>query len=152
MRNSLNLRCLSDRLFRHNAALRVDEVRRKEGVDERRLAQTRLACAYVHVSVKKYSKILEERIRQFNWSDGIVGGARKRHSEGEHKPVRNTFHNKVRTIERTNEYNVELEPTLEQLMLNLVRDSVETNIRLRTDLFSHSFYHFKFEFHREQGE
>lgn len=43
MGNSLNLRCLPDGLVRSKATLRVNEVRRENGVDERRLAQTSLA-------------------------------------------------------------------------------------------------------------
>ena len=45
MGNSLNLRCLPDGLIRGKAALRVNEVRRENSVDERRLAQTSLAYA-----------------------------------------------------------------------------------------------------------
>lgn len=43
MRDRLNLRRLPDRLVRLKPTLRVDQVRRKDGVDERRLAQSRLA-------------------------------------------------------------------------------------------------------------
>lgn len=44
MRNGLDLRRLADWLVRLEAALGIDQVRGKDGVDERRLAETGLAC------------------------------------------------------------------------------------------------------------
>lgn len=44
VRHSLDLGCLADGLVRLSATLGVDEVRREDGVDQRRLAETRLAC------------------------------------------------------------------------------------------------------------
>lgn len=44
MRDRLDLGRLPDRLIRFEATLRVDEVRRKDGVDHRGLAETALAC------------------------------------------------------------------------------------------------------------
>ena len=38
---------------------------------------------------------------------------------------------------RTNDNNVELEPALQELVLNLLSDGVETNIRLCADFFSY---------------
>ena len=43
MGNGLDLRCLPNGLVRGKATLRVNEVRRENSVDERRLAQTSLA-------------------------------------------------------------------------------------------------------------
>lgn len=76
MRDRLNLRRLPDRLVRLKPSLRVDQVRREDGVDERRLAQSRLA----------------------------------------------------------DDHDIKLESALEQLVLDLLRDGVETDIRRRTDL------------------
>lgn len=40
---------------------------------------------------------------------------------------------------RTNDDDIELEPALEELVLNLLSDGVETDIRGRADFFGH-FY------------
>jgi len=42
MRNTLNLGGLSDRLVRFQTTLRVNQVRRENSIDERRLAQSGL--------------------------------------------------------------------------------------------------------------
>ena len=47
MRRGLNLGGLAHGLVRLPATLRVDEVRRKDGVDERRLSETSLAWRHV---------------------------------------------------------------------------------------------------------
>jgi hypothetical protein len=53
MRDGLNLCRLSHRLVRREAALRVNQVRRKDSVDERRLSQSSLAfMSTVHIRIK----------------------------------------------------------------------------------------------------
>ena len=47
MRDGVNLGRLPDGLICVEASLRVDEVRRKYGVDKRRLSETRLTCIHV---------------------------------------------------------------------------------------------------------
>ena len=44
MRNCLDFSSLPDRLIRREPTLRVDKVRREDGVYESRLSQSRLAC------------------------------------------------------------------------------------------------------------
>ena len=54
MRNCLNFSSLPDRLVRCEPTLRVDKVRRKDGVYESRLSQSRLACTLQsHVDTEK---------------------------------------------------------------------------------------------------
>ena len=55
MRDGVNLRRLPDGLVRVETALRVDEVRREDSVDERRLSKTRLT--YNHG--KRTSKVID---------------------------------------------------------------------------------------------
>ena len=55
MRNGLNLRRLPNRLVRLFASLRVDQMRSKNRVNERRLSKTRLA--YNHG--KRTSKVID---------------------------------------------------------------------------------------------
>ena len=47
VRDGVDLRRLPDGLVRVETALRVDEVRREDSVDEGRLPQTRLTCVHV---------------------------------------------------------------------------------------------------------
>ena len=54
MRDGLNLCRLSDRLVGREAALRVNQVRRKDSVDKRRLSQSSLAFMSTSISVLKY--------------------------------------------------------------------------------------------------
>ena len=75
------------------AALAVDEVRGEDGVDQRRFAETGLACVLVSTSLISLG----------------LGGMR---------------------IERTNADDVELEAALQQLLLDLAGDAVETDVRL----------------------
>jgi hypothetical protein len=44
MRDGVNVRRLPNRLIRLQTTLRVDKMRGKDGVDQRRLSQSRLAC------------------------------------------------------------------------------------------------------------
>ena len=47
MRDGVNLSGLPNGLITVKATLGVDEVRREDGVDERRLSQTSLACVHI---------------------------------------------------------------------------------------------------------
>ena len=47
MRDGLNLGRLPDGLIRAQTTLGVNQVRREDGVDERRLSQTSLACVHI---------------------------------------------------------------------------------------------------------
>lgn len=47
MRDGVDLSRLPDRLIRLQATLRVNQVRREDGVDQRRLSKTRLTCRHI---------------------------------------------------------------------------------------------------------
>ena len=92
MRDRLNLRRLPDRLVRLKPTLRVDQVRRKDGVDERRLSETGLA-----------------------WH--CISGCKGSRS----------------CTKLTNADDIELEPPLDRLLLDLLGDAVETDVALGED-------------------
>ena len=95
MRDGVNLRCLSYRLVRGEPSLGVNQVRRENSVDERRLSQTRLSCSLL----SRYT----------------AGG------------------DSVRDWTPTDDDHVELEATLQELVLDLRGDAVETDVRRRAN-------------------
>jgi len=84
MGDGVYLRCLSDLFIRGESTFRINQVRREERVDQRRLSQTGL----------------------------------------------------------TNDDDIELETSFQELMLNLTRDGLETNVRVGADFFGLSLGHF----------
>lgn len=96
MRNSLDLCRLSDRLVSFQTALGVNQVRRENSVDERRLSETRLPYILNH------------------YVDNP------------------TF---LRTLRPTNDDDIELEATLQELVLDLLGDGVKTDVGSSADFF-----------------
>jgi len=90
MGNGMDFRCLPDLLVRSEPAFRIDQVRREERVDQRRLSQTSL----------------------------------------------------------TNYDDIELETPFQELVFNLTRDGLETNVRVGANLVSLYLGHFS----RRKGE
>lgn len=115
MRHRLNLCSLPDRLVCSEPSLRIHQVRRKNSVDERRLSQTRLTC-----------KLCQRRLL----TSGIIFPR-----VVEKIPARKA---KI----RTNDNYIELEPSLQQLVLNLLCDRVKTDIGVGTDFFCCGGGHF----------
>ena len=112
MRHRVNLRRLPDGLVRLQTSLRVNQMRRKNGVNQRRLSQTRLAC-----NVSPATTTI-------------------RTSKNKGRPVISRLCTKRTQVTRTNDDHVELETTLQELVLNLLRDGVETDVGVSTNLFS----------------
>lgn len=94
MRHRLDLSRRADGLIRGHTALRVDQVRGENRVDQGRLPQTGLTC--IPISYARTPTFLFPAVH-------------------------------------TNNHHIELEATLQQLFLNLLRDAVETDMALRED-------------------
>ena len=103
MRHRVDLRCLSHRLIRGQPALRVNQVRGEDSVDECRLSQASLTC-----------KQHERNVR-------LVRGRATDASEQRM---------------RTDDDHVELETALQELVLDLAGDAVESDIRARANFLS----------------
>ena len=104
MRNGLNFCGLSDRVLRLQTTLGVNQVRRENSVDERRLSETSLPCIFTlsrHVSTRSTA------------------------------------------LRRTNDDDIELETTLQELVLDLLGDGVEPDVGGSTDFFHCSGGHFQ---------
>jgi hypothetical protein len=112
MRDWMNFRRLPDLLIRSEAAFRINQVRREERVNQRRLSQTSLTCA--------------TKRRERQKPPDVYGSWFQRHLGGAH----------------TNDNNVELETSFQELVLNLTRDGLETNVGVGTNLFRLSLGHF----------
>jgi hypothetical protein len=103
MRSGLNLCGLSDRVLRLQSTLGVNQVRRENSVDERRLSETSLPYIF--------------RLSR-------------------HGSTRST------ALRRTNDDDIELETTLQELVLDLLRDRVETDVGSSTNFLFCSGGHF----------
>ena len=111
MRGRLNLGSLSDRIVRFQTTLGVDQVRRKNSVDERRLSKTGLPC-----------------VLNVSW---VVP-----------RPT---------TPRRTNDDDIELETTLQELVLNLLGNGVKPDIGSSTNFFDCSGGHLERAKERKSG-
>jgi hypothetical protein len=99
-----------------DAAFRVDEVRCKERVDERRLAEAGLACEAGNAKqVGQLPRRCEGR---------LAAGARRASGEGELQD-RDT---------RTDDDHIELKAALQELVLDLLRDSCIVSSRSRSQV------------------
>ena len=109
----MDFRRLSDLFIRSEPAFRINQVRREERVDQRRLSQTSLTCASQNnTSRQKTFDIQHSQLRR------RLGGI------------------------RTNDDDVELETPFQELMLNLTRDGLETNVRVGADFIRLCLSHF----------
>lgn len=111
--HGVDLGRLADGLVGGQATLAVDEVRGEDGVDECRLAEAGLSCARTTGSVLRAT--LDgglRRLRLWLSACGCHGCARSR------------------ITRHTDADNVELEATLEEFLLDLRGDAVETDVAL----------------------
>lgn len=106
MGDGMDFRCLPDLFVRGEPAFRIDQVGREERVDQRRFSQTSLTCETKQHSRQKPREVQHSRLWQC--------------SEGIH----------------TNDNDIELETSFQELVLNLTRDRLETNVGVGANLFS----------------
>jgi hypothetical protein len=111
MRNSLNFCRLPYGLIRREPPLGVNQVGREDGVNEGGLSESSLACT--GVPQDRRTKKVGRKIYVTFVSTFILSS--------------------VATVRRTNNDDIELETTLQELVLNLLRDRVETDVGLCTD-------------------
>lgn len=98
MRDGLDFGCLSNWLIMFHATLGLHQVRRKDSIDESALAQPGLTCTPAN-------EIKSTRVVKISPSQPIKEG-----------PT------------RTDSDDIELETPLQELVLNLVGDGVETDV------------------------
>lgn len=148
MGNRLDLGRLSYGLVRAEAALRVHQMGGEDGVDEGRLSESSLPCIPKDTPFVSSSVPTEFTGRQRAWEGermrpNNAPAHRRLHSlpldvsSQPPLPMLLTRPKRLQSDALTDEDDIELETTLQELVLDLLGDRVETDVGLGADFFSH---------------